>query len=202
MENEEIQQEDSFFPNLEKRRTPKRGIGARPLLESEIKDAQSKSRSAFEAARLLEVSYNTYKKYAKLYGIFEDLKNPYGIGIEKAKAIKNKKYNIDDIINGKHVHYPLHKFKNKLFLSGYVPKVCSSCGFSEERITDGKMPLLIDFLDGNLNNRKLDNIRPLCYNCFFLLVGDRNVKNWYAENGGQITEAEEKLLEQQNQNNE
>ena len=46
------------------------------------------------------------------------------------------------------------------------------------------MPLLIDFLDGNLNNRVLDNIRPLCYNCFFLLVGDRNVKNWYADNGG------------------
>ena len=45
------------------------------------------------------------------------------------------------------------------------------------------MPLLIDFSDGNLNNRKLDNIRPLCYNCFFLLVGDRNVKHWYAENG-------------------
>ena len=45
------------------------------------------------------------------------------------------------------------------------------------------MPLLIDFLDGNLNNRVLDNIRPLCYNCFFLLVGERNVKNWYAENG-------------------
>lgn len=199
MENEEII-EDTFFPNLEKRRVPKRGIGARPLLESEIKDAQSKCRSAFEAARLLNVSYNTYKKYAKLYGIFEDLKNPYGIGIEKAKAIKNKKYNIDDIIDGKYLHYPLHKFKNKLFLSGYVPKICGGCGFSEERITDGKMPLLIDFLDGNLNNRKLDNIRPLCYNCFFLLVGDRNGKKWYAEHGGQITEAEEKLLEQQKQN--
>lgn len=200
MENQEIQ-EESFFPNLEKRRTSKRGVGARPLLESQIKEAQSKCRSAFEAARLLEVSYNTYKKYAKLYGIFEDLKNPYGIGIEKAKRIKNKKYNIDDIIDGKHLHYPLHKFKNKLFLSGYVPKICSSCGFSEERITDGKMPLLIDFLDGDLNNRKLDNIRALCYNCFFLLVGDRNGKKWYAEHGGQITEAEEKLLEQQNQNN-
>lgn len=194
MENEN---EEGFFPNLEKRRTPKRGLGARPLLESEIKEAQSKSRSAFEAARLLEVSYNTYKKYAKLYGIFEDLKNPYGIGIEKAKAIKNKKYHIDDIIDGKHLHYPLHKFKNKLFDSGYVPKICSSCGFSEERITDGKMPLLIDFLDGNLNNRKLDNIRALCYNCFFLLVGERNVKNWYAENGGQITEDEEKNLQEQ-----
>lgn len=202
MENEEIQQEDGFFPNLDDRPRGKRGVGARPLLESQIKAAQEKSRSAFEAARLLNVSYNTYKKYAKLYGIFEDLKNPYGIGIEKAKAIKNKKYNIEDIINGKHLHYPLHKFKNKLFLSGYVPKICSSCGFSEERITDGKMPLLIDFLDGDLNNRKLDNIRALCYNCFFLLVGDRNGKKWYAEHGGQITEAEEKLLQQQNQNSE
>lgn len=197
MENEEIQQEQGFFPNIESSKRTKRGLGARPLLESQIKAAQEKCKSAFEAARLLGVSYNTYKKYAKLYGIFEDLKNPYGIGIEKAKKIKNKKYHIDDIIDGKHLHYPLHKFKNKLFDSGYVPKVCSSCGFSEERITDGKMPLLIDFLDGNLNNRKLDNIRPLCYNCFFLLIGERNVKNWYADNGGQITENEEKNLQEQ-----
>jgi hypothetical protein len=181
MENEEI---EGFFPNLEPNsRTTKRGLGAKPILESQIKAAQEKSKSAFEAARTLGISYNTYKKYAKLYGIFEDLKNPYGIGIEKAKRIKNKKYHIDDLIAGKHVRYPLHKFKNKLFDSGYVPKVCGSCGFSEERVTDGKMPLLIDFLDGNLNNRKLDNIRPLCYNCFFLLVGDRNVKHWYEENG-------------------
>jgi len=192
--NEEL---EGFFPNLEKSKNTKRGLGARPLMESQIKAAQEKSKSAFEAARTLGVSYNTYKKYAKMYGVFDDLKNPYGIGIEKAKKIKNKKYHIDDIINGKHLHYPLHKFKNKLFDSGYVPKICSSCGFSEERITDGKMPLLIDFLDGNLNNRKLDNIRALCYNCFFLLVGERNVKNWYAENGGQITEDEEKNIQEQ-----
>jgi hypothetical protein len=190
-----METEESFFPNLQQRTSGKRGVGARPLLESQIKAAQEKSQSAFEAARTLGVSYNTYKKYAKLYGIFEDLKNPYGIGIEKAKRIKNKKYHIDDLIAGKHLKYPLHKFKNKLFDSGYVPKVCSSCGFGEERISDGKMPLLIDFLDGNLNNRKLENIRPLCYNCFFLLVGERNVKNWYEENGG-IPDEEQNIQEQ------
>ena len=182
MEDEEM--ENGFFPNIEpNKKTSKRGLGAKPLLESQIKAAQAVSRSAFEAARTLGVSYNTYKKYAKLYGILEDLKNPYGIGIERAKVIKNKKYHIDDLIAGKHLHYPLHKFKNKLFDSGYVPKVCGSCEFSEARITDGKMPLLIDFIDGNLNNRKLENIRPLCYNCFFLLVGERNAKNWYKEHG-------------------
>jgi hypothetical protein len=170
-------------------RITKRGLGAKPILESQIRAAQSKSQSAMEAARTLGISYNTYKKYAKLYGIFEDLKNPYCIGIKKRFAIKNKKFHIEDLIDGKHIKYPLHKFKNKLFDSGYLPKVCSSCGFSEERITDGRMPLLIDFLDSNLNNRKLDNIRALCYNCFFLLVGERNVKHWYAENG--MTDEEE-----------
>ena len=38
---------------------------SRPLLESEIKKAQDESISASEAARKLNVSYNTYKKYAK-----------------------------------------------------------------------------------------------------------------------------------------
>ena len=95
MENEEVEE---FFPNIEPNsRTTKRGLGAKPLLESQIKAAQEASRSAFEAARTLGVSYNTYKKYAKLYGVFEDLKNPYGIGIEKAKKIKNKKYHQYDI---------------------------------------------------------------------------------------------------------
>jgi hypothetical protein len=40
MENEEIQQE-SFFPNLEQRPRGKRGIGARPLLESHHAQAAS-----------------------------------------------------------------------------------------------------------------------------------------------------------------
>ena len=113
MENEEIKDE-GFFPNLEETtRITKRGLGARPILESQIKAAQEKSRSAFEAARLLGVSYNTYKKYAKLYGVFEDLKNPYGIGIEKAKGIKNKKYHIKPI-NIKNDH------ENRVVLEKYV----------------------------------------------------------------------------------
>jgi hypothetical protein len=180
MENE--MESQGFFPNLRKSIT-KRGLGAQPIMESQIRAAQEKSKSAMEAARTLGISYNTYKKYAKMYGIFENLKNPFGVGIQRKVGIRNNKYHIEDLIDGKHLKYPLHKFKNKLFDSGYIPKVCGSCGFSEERVTDNKMPLLIDFLDGNLNNRKLENIRPLCYNCFFLLVGERNVKHWYEENG-------------------
>jgi len=70
----EEQNSEGFFPNLRKSIT-KRGLGARPIMESQIRAAQEKSKSALEAARTLGISYNTYKKYAKLYGIFEDLKN-------------------------------------------------------------------------------------------------------------------------------
>ena len=47
---------------------------SRPLLKSEIIIAQDESNSAAEAARKLDVSYNTYKKYAKLYDIMERCK--------------------------------------------------------------------------------------------------------------------------------
>ena len=162
-------------------RVIKRGWGARPLLESEIRNAQDQSKSATEAANLLRVSYNTYKKYAKLYGLFDRLKMKPGTYEHRKKHIKNRSYHIDDLINGKHPKYPLHRFKSKLFNSGYVPQICSCCGFSEARISDGKYPILLDFLDGNLNNRVLENIRPLCFNCFFLLVGNRNVKHFEAQ---------------------
>ena len=42
-------------------------------------------------ARLLGVSYNTYKKYVENMD-FEDLKNPDGIGIRKGYNIKRGKY--------------------------------------------------------------------------------------------------------------
>ena len=34
------------------------------------------------------------------------------------------------------------------------------------------MPLLLTFKDGNKKNYLLDNLTMLCYNCYFLQVGD------------------------------
>ena len=39
----------------------------RPLLKAEIELAMQNTKSNKEAARFLGVSYNTYKKYAKMY---------------------------------------------------------------------------------------------------------------------------------------
>ena len=49
---------------------------------------------------------------------------------------------------------------------------CNCCGFEEKRLTDGKVPLVLDFKDGDRKNHKYDNLRMLCFNCSFLLNGN------------------------------
>ena len=158
----------------------KRGKGYKPLLENEIKEAQSKARSAMEAARILGVSYNTYKKYATQYRLFDVLKNPKGKGIPKGNNIKRGKYALDDLIKGKYPNYPVYKLKSRLLKNGYKLEQCENCGFCEHRITDHKVPLVLTFKDGNKQNHMWDNLEMLCFNCYFLTVGNLSgPKNLY-----------------------
>ena len=59
---------------------------------------------------------------------------------------------------------------------------CEQCGFSERRITDYKIPLLLNFKDGNKCNYLLDNVNLLCYNCYFLLGGGSIGEEVFTEN--------------------
>ena len=48
-----------------------------------ILDAQLQTKSNAAASRWLDVTYNTYKKWAKYYNLFEQHKNQSGVGIKK-----------------------------------------------------------------------------------------------------------------------
>jgi hypothetical protein len=146
-------------------RRTKSGVGAIPILESEIREAQEKTKTAAAAAKYLNVDYNTYRKYAKLFGIWkinEDYKrDPYYTSADKGK------YPVSRILAGEFPDYPVYRLKDKL-IKGHIKKPeCEQCGWKERRITDNKMPLLLNFQDGNYKNHKLENIRLLCYNCTF-----------------------------------
>ena len=49
---------------------------------------------------------------------------------------------------------------------------CECCGFEERRITDYTIPLLLTPIDGDKTNYNLDNLQVVCYNCFYLTVGN------------------------------
>jgi len=57
-------------------------------------------------------------------------------------------------------------------MSGLVKEKCCLCGFEEKRLSDDTSALLLDYKDGNSDNQKIDNIRVLCYNCYYINVGN------------------------------
>ena len=142
----------------------------KPLTRDQLKLAKENSKSAMGAARFLKVSYNTFVKYAKKFDMLEDFKNQAGVGIAKHYNLHSGRYNLDDILLGKYPKYDTYKLQQRLIRVAYIPEECDCCGFNEQRITDKKVPLKIDFVDGNTTNHLRENIRLLCYNCWFLNV--------------------------------
>ena len=144
-------------------RRTKRGLGFTPLTESEIKDAQEKNKTASSAARYLKVDYYTFRKYANLFGLWKI--NPS----YKEDGFYNEsgKYPLSKLLLGEFPDYPVFRLKNRLIKSGIKKPECEQCGYKERRITDNKLPLILNFEDGNQKNHKLENMKLLCYNCTF-----------------------------------
>ena len=135
------------------------GRPKRMLLESEIMAAQSISKTEAEASRKLGVSFMTYRKYAKMYGLYGRVANAAGKGI--SKAIKNEdsgKYPLNKILEGKYPNYSTNRLKVRMIRGKRIEEKCNKCNFSERRISDNIMPLLLNYIDGNIKNKKRENI--------------------------------------------
>ena len=146
----------------------------KPLSKEQIVAAQAKTKSNMAAARYLHVSYQHYKRYAKLYKLFEGHKNQSGKGIPKFLKGPKKMPHMLEIIEGRIAasSFDPNKLKYALIEQGYLSEECAICKFKERRVLDYKMPLLLHFQDGNSNNYSLENVQLLCYNHYFLNVGD------------------------------
>lgn len=140
-----------------------------------------KTMSNMAAARYLHVSYQHYKKWAKNYDsdvpgktLFDVHKNQQGKGIPKFLKLTSNEPALIDIIEGRvsSAHFTPEKLKSRLLTEGFLEEKCKTCGFEERRVMDYKVPLLMHFKDGNKRNYFRDNIEMLCYNCYFLTVGD------------------------------
>jgi hypothetical protein len=154
----------------------------KPLSKEQILKAMVQTLSNRAAARNLNVSYIHYKKWAKLYkdeesglSLFDKHKNQSGKGIPKFLSnTPDAKIKLDDILEGRipMEHFTSDKVKKILIKEGYLKECCSNCGFNERRVLDYKMPLILAFKDKNKKNFKLDNVHLICYNCYYLLIGN------------------------------
>ena len=154
----------------------------KPLSKEQILAAMSQTLYNKAAARWMNVSYIHYKKWAKIYdateegypNLFEQHKNQAGRGIPKFLSNSGKEPALLDIIEGRVdvSSFSPEKIKYRLVTEGYLLEECNQCGFHERRVLDYKIPLLLHFKDKNKKNYRKENIEFLCYNCYFLTIGD------------------------------
>ena len=154
---------------------------AKHLGKEMVLAAMAKTRSNRSAARYLNVSYQHYKKWAKFYkdeatgkSLFELHFNQSGKGIPKFLKASGKEPALVDIIEGRvnASSFPPEKIKYRLITEGHLAEECNTCNFKERRVLDYKMPLILHFKDKNKKNYRKENVELLCYNCYFLTIGD------------------------------
>ena len=153
----------------------------KPLSKEDIVRAMKVTLSNKAAARYLHVSYIHYKRFAQNFTdettgktLFEMHKNQSGKGIPKFITNRGKEPALLDVIEGRVPieSYTPEKLKRRLIQEGYLHEYCNKCDFNERRVIDYKIPLLLNFKDGNKKNWNIDNVELLCYNCYFLYIGD------------------------------
>jgi hypothetical protein len=156
----------------------------KPFSKDDIERAMRMTKSNKSAARYLHCSYIHYKKWAKNFKVddnnpdsptlFDKHKNQAGKGIAKFLTNKGKEPALKDIIEGRVPidSYTPEKLKNRLIQESYLQECCAKCGFQERRVVDYKVPLILNFKDENKKNWTLDNLELLCYNHYFLYVGN------------------------------
>ena len=151
------------------------------LTEAMIRNAMKHTLSNQAAARFLNVSYPTYRTFAKMYtdeesgkSLFELHLNPSGKGIIKITESGSKEPRLQDLLRkGMSIEsYSVDKLKNRLLHEGLLKHECNKCQFAEKRVIDLKVPLLLNFKNNNKSDWSLENLEMLCYNCYFLYVGD------------------------------
>lgn len=198
-------------PNNKGRAT--RGHYWKPLLKKECEYAIGQTTNMSEAARYLHVDYNTFKKWAKMYGVFKP--NQHQRGKKKNRIADATPF--EEIFAGLHPHYNRTRLKNRLIRSGTKPNECELCGYNKVNPITNSVPLTLYNLDGNNFNLSLDNLQLRCYNCVYI-TSDKPPRNKSESNElrqmstdmkelGNITDEEfrtlqEELLDEVNKNNE
>ena len=151
------------------------------LQENDFKELIKQHSTLDAIAKALNMSKRILIKYAKIfaysssetyYDYFQRMKVwKHKKGIKYTPDLKQK---IQEILDGKRINtYPLGDLMYLLFRYEYKKECCENCGCGDRRTHDGRKPLLLTFKNkGNIKNYNLQNLQILCYNCYFMTVGD------------------------------
>lgn len=151
------------------------------LTEEQVLSYLASASSVKEAARMANISYETLKRYAKMYTdpltgktLLEKFKNPSGRGVNRNYDKLVAAYTPEKLYREGQRATPdrVAKLKEIVINTKALSLMCNKCAYHERRLTDMKPPLLLNFKNKNRSDWRIENLELLCYNCYFLYVTD------------------------------
>ncbi len=112
----------------------------------------------FRYLKLCTTNYNFLKQKLKEYNI--DVSH-----FNQSKSRKGKvKRTLDELLQLNSEVKSMSSLKKKLYETGLKKRICEECGQDEEW-RGKKISLILDHINGNRYDNRLENLRTLCPNC-------------------------------------
>lgn len=149
----------------------------RRIDEEEFIRVCKESNSMADAARRLNMHFNTFKRHAVLLGCYSTNQCHKGIKLGN----RDCRISTDDILSGKYPNYQTFKLKLRLLREGYKEDKCELCGWNKKRDGDEFSPCELHHKDGNSRNHLMSNLIILCPNCHSLTDNYRSKNRAHCE---------------------
>lgn len=170
--------ENKDYENQFSKRPPNWYAQSMQIPEEKIREAMANTTSNKKAAQYLDVSYPTYKKYAKSYVDMETGKTLFQLHMNTAmKGVIGRTWvggktrvNWENILrtNQKATQERVIRLRNSLLQYKKLEYKCYRCGFDHTRVEDGKSPLMLSFKNADKTDWRIHNLEMVCYNCAYL----------------------------------
>jgi 5-methylcytosine-specific restriction endonuclease McrA len=122
------------------------------VTKQEIEDAFAKRKTMTSAARVLGISFSTFKRHATKLGVYTPNQASKGILRTDLSQV---------LVAGSSISSS--RLKEKLLIGGLLKHECRICGLKDWQ--EKPITLELDHINGVNNDNRLPNLRLLCPNC-------------------------------------